>query len=65
MFIRLEVLVTLTADTGRLLSKLHQIQPKGEVKFMSGVRIAHVSRPTSPLSTFQVVLMYFMKSIFT
>ena len=38
-----EVLVTLTADVGRILSKLHAVQPKGEMKFVSGVRIAHVS----------------------
>ena len=49
--------MTLTADTGRLLSKLHQVQPKGEVQFMSGVRIAHVSRPTRKLSSC-VILFY-------
>ena len=43
LFFSLEVLVTLTSDAGRLLSKLHQAQPKGEVKFLSGVKIAHVS----------------------
>ena len=46
---RLEVLVTMTTDAGRLLAKLHQVQPKGEVKFMSGIRIAHVSISTHEL----------------
>ncbi len=42
-FFSTEVLVTLTADVGRILSKLHAVAPKGEMKFVSGVRIAHVS----------------------
>jgi len=39
-----EVLTTLTADVGRILSKLHQVQPKGEIKFITGIRVAHVSK---------------------
>ena len=39
----LEVLVTLTSDSGKLLSKLHHVQPKGKVKLLTGIRIAHVS----------------------
>ncbi|XP_026676365.1 26S proteasome non-ATPase regulatory subunit 4-like [Diaphorina citri] len=38
-----EVLATLTSDVGRILSKLHQVQPNGNINFMTGIRIAHVS----------------------
>ncbi|KAK2726651.1 26S proteasome non-ATPase regulatory subunit 4-like [Artemia franciscana] len=38
-----EVLVTLTTDSGRILGKLHQVQPKGEVDFLSGIKIAHLA----------------------
>jgi len=37
------VLATLTADVGRILSKLHQVQPNGNINFSTGIRIAHVS----------------------
>ncbi|KAL1444572.1 hypothetical protein MTO96_029750 [Rhipicephalus appendiculatus] len=37
-----EVLNTLTTDVGRLLSKLHEVQPNGNIKFITGVRIAHL-----------------------
>nr|XP_037275030.1 26S proteasome non-ATPase regulatory subunit 4-like isoform X2 [Rhipicephalus microplus] len=37
-----EVLATLTADVGRLLSKLHQVQPKGDINFLTAIRIAHL-----------------------
>lgn len=36
------VLATLTADVGRILSKLHQVQPNGNINFSTGIRIAHV-----------------------
>lgn len=36
------VLATLTADVGRILSKLHQVQPNGDINFSTGIRIAHV-----------------------
>ena len=39
-----EVLTTLTADVGRILSKLHQVQPKGNIKFCTAVKVAHVSK---------------------
>ena len=39
----LEVLATLTTDVGRILSKLHQVQPKGSSRFVYGVRIAHLA----------------------
>ena len=39
---RTEVLVTLTTDVGKLLSKLSQVRPKGNINFVSAVRIAHV-----------------------
>jgi len=38
-----EVLVTLTSDVGRILSKLHQVQPKGNVNLLSAIRIAHLA----------------------
>ncbi|UYV67217.1 Pros54 [Cordylochernes scorpioides] len=38
-----EVLATLTSDIGHILSKLHQVQPKGNISFLSGIRIAHMA----------------------
>ncbi|KAM6903205.1 26S proteasome non-ATPase regulatory subunit 4-like [Lycodopsis pacificus] len=38
-----EVLNTLTPDSGRLLSKLHAIQPKGNICFCTGIRVAHLA----------------------
>lgn len=38
-----EVLATLTSDVPRILSKLHLVQPKGNVNLITGIRIAHVS----------------------
>lgn len=38
-----EVLTTLTPDSGRILSKLHAVQPKGKICFCTGIRVAHVS----------------------
>lgn len=38
-----EVLVTLTSDVGRILSKLHQVQPKGDADFMTGIKIAQLA----------------------
>lgn len=38
-----QVLATLTSDVGRILSKLHQVQPKGEIDFLTGIRIAHLT----------------------
>lgn len=37
-----EVLATLTSDVGRILSKLHQVQPDGNINLLTGIRIAHV-----------------------
>lgn len=37
-----EVLTTLTPDTGRILSKLHAVQPRGKICFCTGIRVAHV-----------------------
>ncbi|CAK6949274.1 S proteasome non-ATPase regulatory subunit 4 [Scomber scombrus] len=37
-----EVLTTLTPDTGRILSKLHAVQPKGKICFCTGIRVAHL-----------------------
>nr|XP_036216872.1 26S proteasome non-ATPase regulatory subunit 4 isoform X3 [Bactrocera oleae] len=36
-----EVLATLTSDVGRIFSKMHLIQPKGEINLLTGIRIAH------------------------
>jgi len=38
-----EVLVTLTSDVGRILSRLHQVSPNGDIGFTSGVRVAHLA----------------------
>ncbi|GCC17019.1 hypothetical protein chiPu_0022463, partial [Chiloscyllium punctatum] len=38
-----EVLTTLTPDTGRILSKLHAVQPVGKISFCTGVRVAHLA----------------------
>ncbi|XP_043936449.1 26S proteasome non-ATPase regulatory subunit 4 [Protopterus annectens] len=38
-----EVLTTLTPDTGRILSKLHTVQPKGKINFCTGIRVAHLA----------------------
>jgi hypothetical protein len=40
---RVEVLTTLTTDVGKILAKLHQVQPSGDINFLTGMRIAHVS----------------------
>ena len=38
-----EVLTTLTPDTGRILPKLHSIQPKGKITFCTGIHLAHLA----------------------
>ncbi|XP_030639771.1 26S proteasome non-ATPase regulatory subunit 4-like isoform X1 [Chanos chanos] len=38
-----EVLTTLTPDTGRILSKLHAVQPRGTISFCTGIRVAHLA----------------------
>ncbi|XP_014781403.1 26S proteasome non-ATPase regulatory subunit 4 [Octopus bimaculoides] len=38
-----KVLVTLTTDVGRILSKLHQVQPNGYIKFGTAIRVAHLA----------------------
>lgn len=42
LYFSVRVLATLTADVGRILSKLHQVQPNGNINFSTGIRIAHV-----------------------
>uniref|UniRef100_A0A9J8D213 26S proteasome non-ATPase regulatory subunit 4 n=1 Tax=Cyprinus carpio carpio TaxID=630221 RepID=A0A9J8D213_CYPCA len=37
-----EVLTTLTPDTGRILSKLHAVQPLGTISFCTSIRVAHL-----------------------
>lgn len=38
-----EVLVTLTTDIGKLMSKLHAIHPKGDTDFLTGIKIAQLA----------------------
>jgi len=38
----LSVLVTLTTDTGKILAKLHQVTPASDMRFISGIKIAHL-----------------------
>jgi len=38
----LEVLVTLTTDVGKILTSLHRVQSKGDIKFLTAVKIAHL-----------------------
>lgn len=38
-----EVLVTLTSDIGKIMSKLHQVQPKGDTDFMTSIKIAQLA----------------------
>lgn len=40
-------MATLTTDVGRILSKMHTVQPKGDINLLTGVRIAHVSHALS------------------
>lgn len=37
-----EVLATLTSDVGRILSKLHLVNPGGNINLVTGLRIAHL-----------------------
>ncbi|XP_055631548.1 26S proteasome non-ATPase regulatory subunit 4 [Toxorhynchites rutilus septentrionalis] len=37
-----EVLATLTSDVGRILSKLHLVNPAGNINLITGLRIAHL-----------------------
>jgi len=39
----LEVMVTLTTDSGKILAKLHAMQPKGDLQLLSGIKIAHLA----------------------
>jgi len=39
----LEVLVTLTTDSGKVLAKLHAVQPKGDLQLLSGIKMAHLA----------------------
>lgn len=44
LFSTVEVLATLTGDVGRIMSKMHLVQPNGNVNLVTGIRIAHVGR---------------------
>ncbi len=39
----LEVLVTLTTDTGKVLAKLASVTSRGQIKFVQGIKIAHLA----------------------
>uniref|UniRef100_A0A671LU68 26S proteasome non-ATPase regulatory subunit 4 n=1 Tax=Sinocyclocheilus anshuiensis TaxID=1608454 RepID=A0A671LU68_9TELE len=38
-----EVLTTLTPDPGRILSKLHAVQPLGKISFCTSIQVAHLA----------------------
>jgi len=38
----LSVLASLTTDTGKILAKLNQVEPTSDLKFISGIKIAHL-----------------------
>ena len=38
-----QVLATMTMDVGRIMSKLHHVQPEGYINFMTGIKIAHLA----------------------
>lgn len=38
----MEVLATLTTDVGKILACLHRVQPKGDVNFVTAVKVAHL-----------------------
>lgn len=38
-----QVLATLTSDANRVLSKLHQVQPVGDLDMLTAIRIAHLT----------------------
>lgn len=37
-----EVLATLTSDVGKIFTKMHTVQPKGDINLLTGIRIAHL-----------------------
>jgi len=39
----LSVLVTLTTDSGKILAKLHAVQPQGSLNIVQGIKIAHLA----------------------
>ena len=39
----MQVHVTLTTDSGKLLSRLNMVQPKGEMKLLNALRVAHLA----------------------
>lgn len=48
--------MTLTTDVGKLLSKLNQVRPKGDINFVSAIRIAHVRNSTCLSSDVQHIV---------
>ena len=53
----LEVLVTLTTDVGKILASLHRVQSKGDIKFLTAVKIAHVSITVTIINFFLPLLL--------
>ena len=39
----MQVHVTLTTDSGKLLSKVNMVQPQGEMMFLNALRVAHLA----------------------
>ncbi|KHJ98902.1 hypothetical protein OESDEN_01111 [Oesophagostomum dentatum] len=40
---QVQVLSTMTQESGRLFMKLHQLEPQGQCNFMSAIKIAHLA----------------------
>ena len=53
----LDVLVTLTTDTGKVLAKLHAVQPKGQIKLVPGNCI-YLEQPSVANSYLEVTNIY-------
>lgn len=50
LFYSTRVLVTLTTEVGKLISKLHGCKPEGNIDLVRGIRVANVIRTKPPLS---------------
>jgi len=57
-----EVLTTLTTDVSKIMSKLLAVTPQGELKLMSGLRVAHLA--LKHRQVFIHASMYFLKLTF-
>lgn len=59
-----EVLATLTGDVGRIMSKMHLVQPTGNVNIVTGIRIAHVGLLIAIVLKYSIILKRFRFSSF-